>query len=212
MKLLALISFILYAQTKKVEVPEYEITEKITLKSEKTAFIIVDMQNDFAHPKGSLYVPKTKEVIPNIRYLLDEARKKGVLIVFTQDWHSKDDPEFKIWPRHAVAGTAGAEIIKELKPKKDEFIVKKLRYDAFFGTSLDYILRIHEIENVIVTGTVSNICVLHTAGSAALRWYKVILPIDAIASLTDFDQEVTIRQISFLYKGIITTSKGITFE
>jgi len=212
MKLLILIPFILSAQTKKVEIPPYELTETITLRAEKTALIIIDMQNDFAHPKGSLYVPRTKEVIPNIRYLLDEARKKGVLVIYTQDWHSKNDPEFKIWPHHAVKGTAGAEIIRELKPKEDEIVIKKLRYDAFYGTSLDHILRINGIENLIVTGTVSNICVLHTAGSAALRWYKVILPIDAVAPLTDFDQEATIRQISFLYQGVITTSKGISFE
>jgi nicotinamidase-related amidase len=207
-----LITLTLISQTKTVEIPPYEIKEEVILPAEKTALIIVDMQNDFAHPKGSLYVPKTKDVIPNIKYLLEEARKKGVLVIFTQDWHSKDDPEFKIWPVHAVAGTAGAEIIRDLKPRKDEIIVKKLRYDAFYGTSLDHILRVRGIENVIVTGTVSNICVLHTAGSAALRWYKVILPIDAIAPLTEFDQEATIRQISFLYQGIITKTKGISFE
>jgi len=76
---------------------------------------------------------------------------------------------------------------------------------------LDHILRINNIQNLIITGTVANICVLHTAGSAALRWYKVILPIDAISALNDFDYYAAIRQVDFLYKGIITTSDEIEF-
>jgi len=207
-----LLAAFIAAGGKTVTVPEYEVQEKVTLEASKTALIIVDMQNDFANPKGSLYVPSTKEVIPNIKRLLDRARKAGVFIVFTQDWHPKDDPEFKIWPVHAVRGTWGSKIIKELKPRKEEEQIHKLRYDAFYGTSLDHILRLHGIENVIVTGTVSNICVLHTVGSAALRWYKVIVPMDGIAPLTKFDQEATLRQVSFLYRGTITKTDGITFK
>jgi len=91
-------------------------------------------------------------------------------------------------------------------------VVKKLRYDAFYGTSLDHILRLHQIENIVVTGTVANICVLHTAGSAALRWYKVYLPIDCVSALNDFDYRATLRQVSFLYRGILTRSDLIEFE
>jgi nicotinamidase-related amidase len=62
---------------------------------------------------------------------------------------------------------------------------------------------------VIVTGTVSNICVLHTAGSAALRWLELIVPVDAVSALTEFDQQAALRQIAFLYRGTLTTSEGI---
>ena len=208
--LLVTLTFTIVGKT--VTVPEYQITDKVSLKAKETALIVVDMQNDFANPKGSLYVPSTKKVIPNIKRLLDRARKAGVFVVFTQDWHPKDDPEFKIWPVHAVRGTWGSEVIDELKPLENEEKIHKLRYDAFYGTSLDHILRLHGIKNVIVTGTVSNICVLHTVGSAALRWYKVIVPMDGIAPLTDFDQEATLRQINFLYQGIITKTDGIEFK
>ena len=99
-----------------------------------------------------------------------------------------------------------------MKPLKDEERIHKLRYDAFYGTSLDHILRVHGIKTLVVVGCVSNICVLHTVGSAAMRWYNIVVPMDGIAPLTEFDQETTLRQISFLYKGVITKSDGITFK
>lgn len=195
-----------------VEVPEYEISGRVEISSKETALIIVDMQNDFAHPDGKLFVPSARNIIPKIKELLDRARAAGVKVIYTQDWHMKDDPEFKIWGEHAVANTWGAEIVEELKPLESDILIKKLRYDAFFGTPLDHILRIYGIRNLIITGTVANICVLHTAGSAALLGYKVIVPIDAIAALSDFDYHASLRQISFLYRGILTKVENILFK
>lgn len=197
---------------KMVEVPSIPEPQKVSLDAKTSALIIVDMQNDFANEKGKLYVGEAvKRTIPNIKRLLEKARKSGATVVFTQDWHMEDDPEFPIWGKHAVAGTWGSEIIEELKPVEGEVIIKKLRYDAFFGTPLDHILRIRGIKNVIITGTVSNICVLHTAGSAALNLYRVYLPVDCVSALTEFDQLSAFRQISFLYKGILTSSELLDF-
>jgi nicotinamidase-related amidase len=195
----------------RIEIPEYSISKNVLLEAKTTALIIVDMQNDFAHLNGKLFVPNSRNTINKISNLIRKAREEKVKIIYTQDWHTKDDLEFKIWGEHAVQNTWGSEIVDELKPNENDIIIKKLRYDAFYGTSLDHILRINNIQNLIITGTVANICVLHTAGSAALRWYKVILPIDAISALNDFDYYAAIRQVDFLYKGIITTSDEIEF-
>jgi len=194
-----------------VEVPDIPEEKVVELNPKDTALLIVDMQNDFVRKEGKLYVPKAEETIPAIRRLIDKTRQASALVIYTQDWHMKDDPEFKIWGEHALAGTWGAEIVDELKPEKDDFIIKKYRYDAFFETPLDYILRVKNIKNVIVTGTVANICVLHTAGSAALRWYNVVMVKDGISAVTDFDYYATLRQVDFLYKGKITTSDGVKF-
>jgi nicotinamidase-related amidase len=134
-----------------------------------------------------------------------------VRVVFTQDWHREDDPEFRIWPVHAVAGTWGAEIVEELRPLKGELVVQKVRYDAFYGTPLDHYLHLWGVKHVVVTGTVANICVLHTAGSAALRWYQVVLPEDATSALTPFDLAAALRQVTFLYQGKVTTADGVRF-
>jgi nicotinamidase-related amidase len=198
---------------RSVEIPDIPEEKEIVLNPKNTALIIVDMQNDFVRKEGKLYVPKAEETIKPIRDLIDKAREAEALVIYTQDWHMKDDPEFKIWGEHCLAGTWGAEIVDELKPEKNYyFIVRKNRYDAFFESNLDYLLRVKQIDNVIVTGTVANICVLHTAGSAALRWYNVVLPKDTISAITDFDYYVALRQVNFLYRGKITTSTGIKFK
>ncbi|QIW23446.1 cysteine hydrolase [Sulfolobus sp. S-194] len=195
----------------KVELPSIPEEKEVLLSPSDTALLIVDMQNDFVRKEGKLYVPNAEATIPTIRNLINKARSANALIIYTQDWHMKDDPEFKIWGEHALAGTWGAEIVEELKPEKDDFIIKKYRYDAFFETPLDYILRVKGIRNIVVTGTVANICVLHTAGSAALRWYNVVMVKDGISAITEFDYYATLRQVDFLYKGKITDSSGVKF-
>ncbi|MEO0222486.1 MAG: isochorismatase family cysteine hydrolase [candidate division WOR-3 bacterium] len=186
---------------------KYEVKERVELSAKETALIIVDMQNDFAHERGSLFVPDAPKTIKPIKSLIEKFREKNSTIIYTQDWHMEDDPEFKIWGVHAVAGTWGAEIVDELRPTDRDITVKKLRYDAFYGTSLDHILRVKGIKSLMITGTVANICVLHTAGSAALRWYNVIVPMDCISALTEDDYQFTLRQVDFLYKGTIVRSQ-----
>ncbi|MEM2216308.1 MAG: isochorismatase family cysteine hydrolase [Nitrososphaerota archaeon] len=194
-----------------VKIPEKFEVKPARLEASKTALIIVDMQNAFAHEKGRLFVPESRKTIEPIKKLLEKARSKNVLLVYTQDWHQKDDPEFNIWGEHAVAGTWEAEIVDELKPSDRDVLVKKLRYDGFYGTYLDDVLRMRKIEKTVITGTVANICVIHTAGSAAIRGYKVVIPVDCISALNEFDYMSTLRQATFLYRAILTTHDKINF-
>jgi nicotinamidase-related amidase len=193
-----------------VEAPEYQVERRVVLAPQTSALIIVDMQNDFVKAGGALVVEQAKGTIPAIHQLLALARSRGMAVFFTQDTHDPGDPEFPIWGRHVLRGSWGWQIIDDLAPRSGERVVQKLRYDAFFGTALDHELRLKNITTVVVCGTVANICVLHTAGSAALRAYKVILPVDAISAVTPFDLQAAIRQTSFLYQGVITTSGAIT--
>ncbi len=196
-----------------VEVPEIPVEHAVRLPADRTAVIIVDMQNDFVKPGGKLYVPAAQKTIEPIRRLLGKAREKNVMVAYTMDTHYPGDPEFRIWGEHAVKGTWGWQIVDELKPVEGEVVVEKTRYDGFYGTPLDDLLRSYGIENVVVVGTVANICVLHTAGSAALRHYRVVMPMDGISALNEFDYYLTLRQVSFLYRGIIVESvDGIEFE
>lgn len=195
-----------------VTVPEYVVTDRVEVKPKTTALLIVDMQNDLVKEGGKLVVPTAKDTIPAIRKLLVEARLYGMFVAYTQDSHLPNDPEFPIWGEHCLIGTWGWEIVDELKPQPNELVVQKRRYDGFYGTTLEHDLRVAGVDTLIVTGTVANICVLHTAGSAALRWFKVIVPKDGISALTDFDMEAALRQIYFLYRGIITTADGIVVK
>lgn len=198
---------------KKVEVPEINYKDKVILAPDKTVLLIVDMQNDFIKESGSLVVESAKETIPYIRSLMNQSRKNNVKVCYTQDTQVDGDKEFDIWPRHCVKGTTGWEIIDELKPEKEDMVFQKNRYDGFYETSLEhYLSHVWHIENLIITGTVSNICVAHTAASAGLRWYHIIVPANGISALTEFDQALTLRQVSFLYDGdIVKSTDDISF-
>ena len=134
------------------------------LLSNATAVIVADMRNDFVKPGGTLTNEVANNMVPNLALLLDQARAQGVRVAYTQDSHLEGDLEWSIWPEHCRVGTRGWEIISELKPRPDDMICPKNRYDGFYGTWLDHFLtRVWHVENLVIVGTVANICVLHTA-------------------------------------------------
>lgn len=192
---------------KTVEVPAIPFVEAVTLPAGDSAVIVVDMQNDFVKPGGSLLVPAARETLPAIQSLLAQARQAGVRVVYTQDTHREGDPEWQIWPEHCRIDTWGWQIIEELAPQAGDLVVQKNRYDGFFDTELDYYLaRLWKVNHLVIVGTVSSICVAHTAASAGLRWYRTVVPADGISALTEFDQALTLRQVSSLYTGVVVRS------
>ncbi|MGD9347765.1 MAG: isochorismatase family cysteine hydrolase [Candidatus Aminicenantes bacterium] len=199
---------------KNVEVPEIPYKDRIVLSAKNSALIIVDMQNDFVKPGGNLMVPAAAATIPRIQKLLRSAREAQVPIAYTQDTTFEGDPEFDIWPEHCKIHTWGWDIIPELEPQKGDLVCQKSRYDGFYGTWLEHFLSyVWEVKHLIIVGTVSNICVLHTAAAAGLRWFHVVVPADGISALTEFDQALTLRQVSSLYSGdVLKATVDIRFE
>jgi len=102
---------------------------KKSLKNEK-AVIVIDMLEDFVY--GALKNVRAKRIIPKIAGLVNHARKKGWIVVYANDAHLPGDPEEKVWGPHAMAGSKGAQVISELKPKKHTHIcVRHTCADAF---------------------------------------------------------------------------------
>jgi len=198
--------------SRQVEVPEYEMASEVALDPAATALVVVDMQHDFVSPGGALEGPDTAATVPVIAGLLERARSAGAFVAYSQDTHTEGDPEWEIWPEHAREGTWGWEIVPELAPREDELVVRKPRYDAFYGSVLDHELRRRGIETLVICGTVANICVHYTAASAALRWYGVVIPKDATSALEAFDLEASLRQTAFLFAGTITTAEAVAFR
>ncbi|MDI9610136.1 MAG: isochorismatase family cysteine hydrolase [Archaeoglobaceae archaeon] len=170
------------------------------------ALIVVDMQKDFCYRNGALYIKEAEKIFDSTRKVVEMARRE-MPVVFTQDWHREDDREFKIWPKHCIMETEGAEIIEELKPTKKDYFIKKRRYSAFFGTDLDLLLRELEVEEIFVCGVATNICVLHTAGDASIRGYKVYVIRDCTKALSDYDQEYALKHMKEVFNAEIITSK-----
>lgn len=153
------------------------------------------MINDFIRPNGALPVPGAELIIPAIKKRLKEARESGWTVIYLVDTHLPDDKEFQVWGVHAVSGTWGNQVIEELLPIEGEIVIPKRRFSGFFGTDLDLILRERKVEELVVTGVLTNICVLYTATDAYQRGYKVIIPEDSVASIDKEMNSFALRQL-----------------
>ena len=193
-----------------VEVPRYAMQDEVRVDPVRAALVVIDMQNDFVERGGSLVVPDAAATVAPIQRLVALARASRMRVVYSQDTHRSGDPEWDIWPEHCREGTWGWKIVAELAPAADDTVLRKIRYDAFYGTPLDHLLRRWGVDTLVICGAGANCCVQYTAASAALRWYAVVIPRDAISALEPFDLEASLRQTAFVLSGLVTTAVGIT--
>jgi nicotinamidase/pyrazinamidase len=162
----------------------------------KEALLVIDMLNDFCREGAPLYVPSTREVIPNIAREVKRAREEGVPVVYICDAHAVDDPEFAEWPPHAVAGTEGARVIEELAPLPGDIVVEKTTLFGFHNTRLGEKLKRTGAELLTVTGTVTNICVLLISSEARMHGYKLRIFRDCVAGLDPQMHEFALREMA----------------
>jgi nicotinamidase/pyrazinamidase len=158
----------------------------------QTALIVVDMQNDFTDPSGSLYVPGGEQVVPVVNEQIAEARRAGALVVYTQDWHPEDTPHFAkfggIWPVHCVQDTWGAAFVDELDVEGpvirkgtggedgySGFTIRDPRSGQESPTPLAGLLREHDIRRVVVAGLALDYCVKATALDAVSEGFQAAL-------------------------------------
>jgi nicotinamidase-related amidase len=182
-----------------------------------TAVVVVDMQNGFCHPDGSLYAPPSEETVDDVAALVDRAHDAGAHVVYTRDVHPPEQfddahyyDEFERWGEHVLEGSWEAEIVHELDVRPGDHVVEKHTYDAFHETELDGWLSARGIDDLLICGTLANVCVLHTAGSAGLRDYRPVLVEDAIGYLQEEDREYALDHADWLF-GETTTRDAVDF-
>lgn len=169
--------------------------------TEKSALLIADMIFDFVDPQGKLYVPGIEVIVPVNAALIAKARDLGIPVIYVNDSHDPDDEEFEQWGPHAIAGTPGTDVVSELAPEEGDYVLDKKRYSAFYGTELDELLKKLVVEHLVITGTVTNICVMVSAIEALMRGYRVTVPSKAVHALSDEDQRMALDQIERVFGG-----------
>ena len=181
------------------------------------AVVVIDMLNDFV--TGALANPAGEEITPRVAALLEHAREQGWMVVFANDAHLPGDYEEKVWGPHALAGTPGAAVIPALEPQTGDVVLPKRFYSSFFETGLASLLRQNGVEEVILTGQHTNICVRHTASDAFVNGFEITVPGDAVAMFrlpdhtdADYDrlQQDALAYLVTCYGATITTVEAVT--
>jgi nicotinamidase/pyrazinamidase len=166
----------------------------------RTALVVVDVQNDFADPAGSLFVRGGDEVVGRINDELQKATSEGAFVVYTQDWHPPSTPHFAkdggVWPVHCVAGTWGAELHPGLVVAGPSVRKGSNGEDGYSGftmrdpttgedrpTELDGLLQLLAVERVVICGLATDYCVRGTVLDARRLGYRTDLLTDAIAAV-----------------------------
>jgi nicotinamidase-related amidase len=169
------------------------------------ALLIVDMLVDFVD--GKLANPRAQAIVEPLRRLLAAARDNDWVVVFSNDAHRPGDPELAIWGEHAMEGDPGAQVIAALEPREREreFLSPKRTYGAFDGTGLDEKLKALGVDEVVITGQHTHICVRHSSYGALIRGYKISVPRDAVCAFQGVNEDEALEYLKMAYGARITT-------
>ena len=196
----------------------------------RTALIVVDMQRAFLEPGEAMEVPPAREVVPRIQALLTAFRARRLPVVFTEFLYTEAAPLLvgELHPEHrraapgatrgfgrpsssCLAGELNVATVAELAPHPDELVVQKPYYDAFHGTVLDGALRARGVTHLVITGTLTDICVLATVVGGFNREYRITVVEDGVATLWPEIQRATLDIIGRAY-GRVQPAKTVVDE
>lgn len=196
--------------------------ESFQLVSSNTALLVVDVQNDFCHNQGafskfkSVILDHVEQAISNLSALIAKCREFKLPIIFIRTIHSAwtDSPS---WLKRMEGAAEKMRICPpdswgsnfyHVAPEEGDCTVTKHRYSAFIGTDLDLILRSKGIENILVTGVATNVCVESTARDGYHRDYNVILIEDCCGAYDIAEHAATLNNISKFF-GVVISSETL---
>jgi ureidoacrylate peracid hydrolase len=193
----------------------------------RTALVVVDMQRGFVEAGQAMEVEPARAMVPRLQALLGAFRQRGLPVVFSEFVYSEQVPLLvgALHPEHRPAppgaprgfgrpssscleGDPSVETVPGLAPAPGELVVRKHWYDAFAGTPLDGALRARGVTSLVVTGTMTDICVLATVIGAFNREYRVTVVEDCVATLWPEIQQATLDIIGRAY-GRVVPSKDV---
>ncbi|WCD83750.1 Maleamate amidohydrolase [Streptomyces xanthophaeus] len=148
----------------------------------KTAVVIIDMLNTYDHQDAAELVPSVEQVLPAVVRLLEEARRRGLPVIYAND-------NFGKWRSHhgeileAALASPHADLVEPVRPDKDSYFIVKARHSAFYETPLAYLLGTLGVSHLVLCGQVTEQCVLYSALDAHIRQMSVTIARDAVAHI-----------------------------
>ena len=183
------------------------------LNKNNTGLLVIDMQNGFCHDDGSfggamgLDITPLKESISGCVELVKAAREKNYPIAFTRYLYKEDYSDGGVLVNDLMPGLAevdslkegtwDVEIIDELKPSEDEFVLKKNRPSAYYNTGLENWVKENNLKQLIICGVTTSICVETTTRDLSQEDYRVVIASDAVNELEADRHEVALKTLAF---------------
>ena len=197
----------------------------LDFKRDKIALVIVDMQNDFVREGAAMEVPDARKTISAIRSLIKMARQYGMPVIFTKfvagpkqtflwEWsrqiseHNCCIRGFRRKYKDVPGELECTDIIGELYPESQDYVFEKYNYSAFRNAPLKDILLGHHCDSLIVTGTVTHICVCDTVHDAAQEHFKILVASDGVSDYSELQQKASLESFHTKY-GVVETSEEI---
>jgi len=178
-----------------------------------SALLVIDMQQFFLDPASPTFTRGGVAILPTVKRLLGAFRWAGRPVIFTRHVHHPADLDSGImgwwWEGKCLEGSQESEIHPELTPMPGEKVVFKHRYSAFYNTDLETVLRCLRVEDIVVSGVMTNLCCESTARDAYYRDYRVFFPADGTGSVSEEMHVASLLNLAFGF-ACVTTADAIT--
>jgi len=178
-----------------------------------SALLVIDMQQFFLDPASPTFTRGGVAILPTVKRLLGAFRRAGRPVIFTRHVHHPADLDSGImgwwWEGKCLEGSRESEIHPELTPMPGEKVVFKHRYSAFYNTDLETVLRCLRVEDIVVSGVMTNLCCESTARDAYYRDYRVFFPADGTGSVSEEMHVASLLNLAFGF-ACVTTADAIT--
>lgn len=177
--------------------------KKAQIDPKHAALLAIDMQNFFHHI--------AQPVLGNILRAIQSCRENNVPVIFTQHGHTAPDADGGIlgewWGELIIGGTEDWKFLPEIKIEPTDTVLPKKRYSAFFETDLDRTLRSRGIQDVIISGVMTNLCCETTARDAFMRDYRVFFLVDGTATGRSELHLATLKNLGFGFAYLLTSDE-----
>ena len=184
---------------------------EMKLKKSKAALLVIDMQRFFLDPESSGFACGGVAILPTIQRVIAAFRKAGRPVIYTRHVHHPDGSDAGIlgwwWDGMCIEGSPESEVHEKIAPLPGEKVVLKHRYSAFYNTDLETVLRCLQIEDLVVSGVMTNLCCETTARDAYLRDYRVFLLADGTGTVCEEMHLATLINLAFGFAFVTTASK-----
>jgi len=188
---------------------------RMHLNKEKSALLVIDMQKFFLDPVSPTFTSGGLAILPTLKQLIQAFREANRPVIYTRHVHHPGRIDAGImgwwWEGMCVEGSTESNVHDDVAPRPNEKVIFKHRYSAFYNTDLETVLRCLKVEDLVITGIMTNLCCESTARDAYYRDYKVFFLADVTGSVSEEMHLASLLNLAFGF-AFVTTAKEILQE